>query len=116
LTPPPSLPYRCVDRSLVSTEPVLPEVRDGRTCGHSSCPTCGASGDGYAIFATGRTRHVLFEWQKGVGGPSSRPTGPRFTDRDAHDEAEAKCAGCGSTFWSLAPALIEDARRIHGAA
>lgn len=89
-------------------------TRDGATCGHSSCPNCGVRGLEFIVEATGATRRTLFDWQGGVGGPSAKPNGPRFSvEKDGHDEAEVRCRSCAGLFWTLSPTVLEDARRMN---
>jgi hypothetical protein len=85
-------------------------TRAGRLCGYPVCPLCLVPGQ---IVATGRIERALFPWQRGQGGPDGK-NGPRFTvDRDGHEEAEARCLGCGKTFMAIAPVLIQDAKDLR---
>lgn len=79
--------------------------RKAEDCGALACPSCGELSE---YEATGKVIRTLFEWQQRRGGPEGK-NGPVFdAERDGHDEAEVRCANCGTRFFTIAPVLVAD--------
>lgn len=89
--------------------------RLGATCGYKACEGCGATGDEFKLEAAGAPFKALFPWQLGLGGPNGK-NGPRFTERQAHDEVPVVALCCERRFNTIAPDMVADGLERFGAA